>query len=187
MVNQLLDLQMKRGKFDYNFSTIDCIAFGKKFADYFEPAAVGQSVAFTVGVDAHQPLYISCDVDGLEKITQLPLKRAEIYLGWWEHRLDIGLNPDSKRVRWSVIDTGIGIRRSEQAKVFDVFSQADGSTTQRYEGTGLGQHFARHGGNGWRYWIGSEIGEGSNFSSSSIKLSRRNRRALSIRLSHASG
>ena len=69
MVNQLLRFtKTEAGKFHYNFSTIDCIAFGKKFADYFEPAAVGQGVAFTVGVDAHQPLYISCDVDGLEKI-----------------------------------------------------------------------------------------------------------------------
>ena len=116
MVNQLLDLQKSEaGKFQYNFSTIDCIAFGKKFADYFEPAAVGQGVAFTVGVDAHQPLNISCDVDGLEKIIFNFLSNALKFTAvGGSIRLDIGLNPDSKRVRWSVIDTGIGIRRSEQ-------------------------------------------------------------------------
>ena len=96
-------------------------------------------MAFTVGVDAHQPLYISCDVDGLEKIIFNFLSNALKFTAvGGSIRLDIGLNPDSKRVRWSVIDTGIGIRRSEQAKVFDVFSQADGSTTREYEGTGLG-------------------------------------------------
>ena len=167
MVNQLLDLQKSEaGKFDYNFSTIDCIAFGKKFADYFEPAAVGQGVAFTVGVDAHQPLYISCDVDGLEKIIFNFLSNALKFTSvGGSIRLDIGLNPDSKRVRWSVIDTGIGIRRSEQAKVFDVFSQADGSTTREYEGTGLGLALCKTLTEemGGVIGLSSEIGEGSEF------------------------
>ena len=75
------------------------------------------------------------------------------------------LQEQDSEVRVEVEDSGIGISAEKLARIFDRFYQADGGTTRRYGGMGLGLSICReiieaHGG---RIWGESEVGKGSRF------------------------
>ena len=72
-----------------------------------------------------------------------------------------------KCLKLSFADSGIGIDPEDQRRIFDPFEQADGSSSRKYQGTGLGLPLTKklvelHGG---RMWVESEgIGKGATFS-----------------------
>jgi PAS domain S-box-containing protein len=76
-----------------------------------------------------------------------------------------GERAEAVEIRFQVRDSGIGIPPEAQSRIFEPFSQADGSTTRRFGGTGLGLSIVRQlvemiGG---EIGIDSVLGQGSSF------------------------
>jgi hypothetical protein len=80
-------------------------------------------------------------------------------------RIDVSIRRQGDQLRFEVTDNGIGIRAQDQARLFQPFSQVDGSSTREKGGTGLGLSIAKalveaHGG---QIGVVSEPGKGSTF------------------------
>lgn len=72
---------------------------------------------------------------------------------------------DEKKLRFEVIDTGIGIESKKFSKIFEMFGQADASTTREYGGSGLGLTISKKiiEKMGGEIGLTSEVGKGSSF------------------------
>jgi PAS domain S-box-containing protein len=117
---------------------------------------------------------VSCDNKGHKIFYGDPLRLSQVLINLTNNaikftengKIDIIINLlENSIVRVSVIDTGIGLSQNEQEKLFQSFSQADGSTTRKYGGTGLGLSISKQlvelmdG----KIWCESELGIGSKF------------------------
>jgi len=70
-----------------------------------------------------------------------------------------------QQIEVAVADTGVGIAPQDVHRVFEDFGQVDGSTSRKYEGTGLGVPLSKrlvelHGG---KMWLASQPGRGTTF------------------------
>ncbi len=79
--------------------------------------------------------------------------------------LELECSTETSVIHFSVVDSGIGISKDNQEKIFQSFSQADGTTTRRFGGTGLGLSISRKivGLMGGQIEVDSEEGKGSRF------------------------
>ena len=134
------------------------------------PRVMETDVEMYYDYDENSPVYFKGDPTRIRQIILNLLNNAIKFTEQGEIGVKLQLAPDkegegSDLLQVSVKDTGIGISKDNQKKIFDVFSQADSSTTRRFGGTGLGLSITKAlvEKMGGEIWVESEEGKGSEF------------------------
>ncbi|MCP4351463.1 MAG: response regulator [Desulfobacterales bacterium] len=174
LINDILDLsKVEAGHFDLEQTGFDLCDVVEKTGEIMAPRAHEKNLELTCHVSSDVPVHLTGDPTRLSQILTNLAGNAVKFTHKGEIAIRVGCADKSREtgdqktaeLLFSVKDTGIGIPRDRQDKIFESFSQADSSTTRKYGGSGLGVTICRHlvqmmGG---KIWVESEPGKGSTF------------------------
>jgi signal transduction histidine kinase len=163
LINDLLDLTtIRAGRL--KLQPQSCLVAEAVDAALSENAPAANQKNLTVRSDVPRGLQVTYDPRSLRHIVYNLVNNA-IKFTPQQGRVTVSAasTPDGTVVE--VRDSGIGIRREDQARLFAEFQQLDGSTSRAFEGTGLGLVLSKRlvEMQGGRIWVESEPGEGSSF------------------------
>lgn len=169
LINDILDIsKIEAGKISIENVDFDLYAVTNTTAKMLESQAKSKGLAFNTYISADVPFWLHGDEQHLNQILINLISNAIKFTeeGFINFNISHVISSDDiVRLRFEVIDSGIGIAEEAKSKLFEKFTQADESTTRRFGGTGLGMAIAKQlvEAMGGRIGFSSKLGEGSSF------------------------
>ena len=183
IINEILDLsKIEAGKLElapHTFELFECI---EDCLIIFSTRCAKKGIELGYWIDPDVPTQVVGDMGRLRQIiinlVGNAVKFTEqgeiiIRIGFYdptdedEHEIPINIPhlPSQMALKFSVTDTGIGIKPEKLTQLFTPFTQADSTTTRKYGGTGLGLTISKRLAElmGGTVWATSELGNGSEF------------------------
>jgi signal transduction histidine kinase/DNA-binding NarL/FixJ family response regulator len=165
IINDILDFsKIEAGKLTIDKHDFDLVEIIDNLLTPIKIKAKEKNLQIIVEYDKRVDRYFFADSLRLSQILTNLLSNAVKFTHEGSIKLNIKRVEDN-RVLFEVIDTGIGLQKEQQSRLFDSFSQADSSISRKYGGTGLGLSISKQLVelmNG-HIWVDSEYGKGSSF------------------------
>lgn len=143
IINDILDFsKIEAGKLELFIDLYDIKKVLGQVFDLIVYESNQKNLKLELNVDSDVPKYIWTDIVRIKQILINLLSNAVKFTNEGSIKLNVSVLERNKSnnfiIRFSVIDTGIGILEKNQKKIFKAFLQEDSSTTRKFGGTGLG-------------------------------------------------
>ena len=173
IINDILDLsKIESGRMTLNPEPFDPVQMLEEVAALFAPSALNKGIELRTEIASDAPRAVVGDELRIRQVVSNLVNNAVKFTERGTitvalEKLGEASTEHSKqaKLRIRVSDTGIGIPADSLSRIFDEFTQADGSVTRRFGGTGLGLTISKklvEMMNGQIY-VNSELGKGSTF------------------------
>jgi signal transduction histidine kinase/DNA-binding response OmpR family regulator/HAMP domain-containing protein len=156
LINDILDLsKIEAGKMEVLYESYNIRDITYELNGQFKAITSEKDLTFSVVIDDDVPYAMSIEVQKVQQVLKNLLSNAIKFTESGGVTLAAKIAPAGREYNLaslskqpvlaiSIIDSGIGISEEKQKAIFEAFQQADGSTSRRYGGTGLGLTISRH-------------------------------------------
>ena len=164
IINDVLDIsKIQSGKLELKPKRVNILDIVNESKRLFVSISKEKGNRIKVDLNSNVPMFVELDKLRYQQILNNLVSNANKFTV--EGMILIDLRMEDGLLKTSVIDSGVGIRKEDQNKLFKEFSQVDSSYTKKNDGTGLGLALCLKLSNlmGGTAWVESEYGEGSTF------------------------
>ncbi len=164
LINEILDLsKVEAGRAVFHISIIRPAELANNMRALFAAHAREKNLDFDIELAADLPESFESDQQRVEQILKNLLGNALKFTE--KGHVSLKFESAAHQIAMHVSDSGIGMTPEQQQRVFQAFQQADGSTSRKYGGTGLGLTISRNlaANLGGSIVVTSELGRGSTF------------------------
>ncbi|MET0388448.1 MAG: ATP-binding protein [Polyangiales bacterium] len=166
IINDVLDFsKLEAGKYELRTDDFEVNQLVQEVAELLSPKAHAKKLELIVRIAPDVPRALRGDADRIKQVLTNLTGNAIKFTEHGHVEVRVTREPSGRQVRFSVLDTGIGIRAADHAQLFEMFTQVDGSLTRKHGGTGLGLSISKHLAEamGGAIGLASEHGRGATF------------------------